>query len=168
MRWCELAAFTPVMRTHEGNRPDENLQVDSTPELLAHFSAMTQLHADLALYTRALCIEARDTGLPLQRPLFLHHEDDMDSDTLQTQYLYGQDLLIAPVITEGARRWRCYLPCDATWVHLWTGMPRECGFVDVEAPFGRPPVFYRSDSRHAPLFTEIAARHVARCKALLS
>ncbi|AUW57632.1 alpha-glucosidase [Sphingobium sp. SCG-1] len=168
MRWSELAAFTPVMRTHEGNRPDENLQVDSTPELLAHFAAMTQLHADLAPYTRALCIEARDTGLPLQRPLFLHHEDDMDSDTLQTQYLYGQDLLIAPVIAEGARRWRCYLPCDATWVHLWTGMPRECGFVEVEAPFGRPPVFYRSDSRHAPLFTEIAARHVARCKALLS
>ena len=34
-RWSELAAFTPVMRTHEGNRPDENLQVDSTPQLLA-------------------------------------------------------------------------------------------------------------------------------------
>ncbi|MDX3909054.1 MAG: alpha-glucosidase [Sphingobium sp.] len=168
MRWSELAAFTPVMRTHEGNRPDENLQVDSTAELLAHFAAMTQLHADLAPYTRALCVEARDKGLPLQRPLFLHHEEDMDSDILQTHYLYGSDLLVAPVVAEGATRWRCYLPSGATWVHLWTGIPSDCGYAEVEAPFGRPPVFYRADSRHAPLFADIAARHVERCRTLLA
>ena len=70
-RWCELAAFAPVMRSHEGNRPDDNLQYDSTPELLACFARWSRVHAALAPYVRTLCDEAAETGLPLQRPLFL-------------------------------------------------------------------------------------------------
>ncbi|MES2271325.1 MAG: alpha-glucosidase [Pseudomonadota bacterium] len=166
MRWSDLAAFTPVMRTHEGNRPDENLQVDSTPELLAHFAAMTQLHAHLAPYTRILREEARESGLPLQRPLFLHHEEDMDSDTLQTHYLYGRDLLVAPVITQGATRWSCHLPGGTDWVHLWSGTSYAPGSVEVDAPIGQTPAFYRADSAHAAFFADIAARHVARCARL--
>ena len=42
MRWAEMAAFTPVMRTHEGNRPRDNLQIDQDPEVLAHFARMTR------------------------------------------------------------------------------------------------------------------------------
>ncbi len=166
MRWSDLAAFTPVMRTHEGNRPDENLQVDSTPELLAHFAAMSQLHADLAPYTRALCEEARDTGLPLQRALFLHHEEDMDSDTLQTHYLYGRDLLVAPVIEADATRWSCHLPQGTEWVHLWSGARHAPGSVIVDAPIGRTPAFYRADSPRGAFFAEIGARHTARLEAI--
>ena len=47
-RWCELAAFAPVMRSQEGNRPDDNLQYDSTPELLACFARWSRVHAALA------------------------------------------------------------------------------------------------------------------------
>ena len=39
MRWAEMAAFTPVMRTHEGNRPRDNLQIDQDPEVLGAFRA---------------------------------------------------------------------------------------------------------------------------------
>ena len=42
MRWAEMGAFTPVMRTHEGNRPRDNLQIDQDPQVLAHFARMTQ------------------------------------------------------------------------------------------------------------------------------
>ena len=58
MRWAELAALTPVMRSHEGNRPDANLQIDSAPEILAHYAAMTRLHAGLAPYVRTLASES--------------------------------------------------------------------------------------------------------------
>lgn len=166
MRWSDMAAFTPVMRTHEGNRPDENLQVDSTPELLAHFAAMSQLHADLAPYTSALCEEARDTGLPLQRPLFLHHEEDMDSDTLQTHYLYGRDLLVAPVIEADATRWTCHLPQGTDWVHLWSGAHHCPGSVTVDALIGRTPAFYRADSARAAFFADIGARHLVRLETI--
>jgi alpha-glucosidase len=57
-RWCELAAFAPVMRSHEGNRPDDNLQYDSTPTLLACFARWSRVHAHLAPYVRHLCDEA--------------------------------------------------------------------------------------------------------------
>ncbi|MDG5746939.1 alpha-glucosidase [Qipengyuania sp. XHP0207] len=153
MRWAELAAFTPVMRTHEGNRPNENLQVDSTPELLAHFARMTRLHAAMAPYTSNLCEEAARTGLPLQRPLFLHYWDDLQARRIERQYLYGPDLLLAPVLESGARYWPCYLPAGDDWQHLWSGEPFVGGAkVTVAAPFGLPPVFVRKGCARADFF----------------
>ncbi|MDZ7588794.1 MAG: glycoside hydrolase family 31 protein [Parasphingorhabdus sp.] len=110
MRWIELGAFTPVMRSHEGNRPDDNLQIDSTPEILAHFAAMSRVHAALAPYVRSLCDVAVATGLPLQRPLFLHFPDDPHCHEIFDQYLYGEDMLIAPIVTENAHDRMVYLP----------------------------------------------------------
>ena len=59
-RWTEMAAFTPVMRTHEGNRPRDNLQIDQSPEVLAHFARFTRIWCHLAPYLRALSDAGRD------------------------------------------------------------------------------------------------------------
>ncbi len=72
MRWSEMAAFTPVMRTHEGNRPRENLQIDEDADVLAHFARMTRVYVHLAPYLKTLVAEARATGLPAQRPRPAH------------------------------------------------------------------------------------------------
>jgi alpha-glucosidase len=152
MRWCELAAFAPVMRSHEGNRPDDNLQYDSTPELLSCFARWSRVHAHLAPYVRYLCDEAAATGLPAQRPLFLHHADDASLWTVQDQYLYGADLLVAPVIEEGAIERDVVLPGSEPWRHCWTGEFFAPGSHLIPAPVGKPPVFYRPDSAFAPLF----------------
>lgn len=154
-RWCELAAFAPVMRSHEGNRPDDNLQYDSTPELLACFARWTRVHAALAPYVRGLSDEAALTGLPLQRPLFLHYPDDGALFAVQDQYLYGPDMLVAPVIEEGATSRRVILPGETPWRHVWTGEDYTPGEHDVAAPFDAPPVFYRPDSAYAPLFAAL-------------
>ncbi|MDE1917047.1 MAG: alpha-glucosidase [Sphingomonadales bacterium] len=151
-RWCELAAFAPVMRSHEGNRPDDNLQYDSTPELLACFARWSRVHAHLAPYVRHLCDEAVATGLPAQRPLFLHYPQDTSLYALQDQFLYGADLLVAPVIEESARLRSVTLPGDQPWRHVWTGMDFAPGTHDIAAPIGHPPVFYRTDSAFADLF----------------
>ena len=158
MRWSELCAFSPVMRSHEGNRPDENLQVDGDPAVLAHFVAMTRIHAALAPYVATLCDEAATTGLPLQRPLFLDWEDDPDCWGIETQFGYGRDLIVAPVIEPGCDRWAAYLPAGADWIHLWSGTRFAGGTsVEVAAPLGRPPVFWREGSAHAALFAGLAA-----------
>lgn len=158
MRWSEMAAFTPVMRSHEGNRPDDNLQLDGDAEVLAHFARMTRIHAALAPYVETLCDEAAATGLPLQRPLFLHFEEDAAAYAVETQYLYGADLLVAPVIETGAETWPVYLPAGADWVHLWSGARHEGGRdIEVAAPVGQPPVFYRAGSPHMALFAGLAS-----------
>ena len=157
MRWSELSAFSPVMRSHEGNRPDDNLQLDGDPQVLDHFVRMTKIHARLAPYVATLCDEAVATGLPLQRPLFLHHEDDPRAYAVETAYLFGRDLLVAPVIEAGRDSWTVYLPAGEPWAHLWSGKIEDGGQeVEVAAPIGEPPVFYRTTAVMRPLFEEIA------------
>jgi alpha-glucosidase len=158
IRWSEMAAFTAMMRTHEGNRPRLNTQMDSDPEVLAHFARMTRIYAYLAPYLRRLSDEAVATGLPVQRPLFLHFEDDPRTYAFQTAYLYGADLLVAPVIEAGRSDWTTYLPAGADWIHVWSGETYAGGQdATVAAPFGQPPVFYRAGSSDAALFAGIAA-----------
>lgn len=156
MRWSEMAAFTAVMRSHEGNRPDENLQLDQDAEVLAHFARMTRIYRHLAPYIRRLRDEAGERGLPLQRPLFLHHEDDPATYAEQTQYLFGRDLLVAPVIEEGKTTRHVYLPKGADWIHAWSGQLFAGGqLVETPAPLGKPPVFYRGDAADAALFRDL-------------
>ncbi len=157
-RWCELAAFAPVMRSHEGNRPDDNLQYDSAPELLACFARWSRVHAHLAPYVRHLCDEATAHGLPAQRPLFLHYPDDRVLWTVQDQYLYGADLLVAPVIEENAVERDVILPGDGMWRHVWSGADFTPGSHRIAAPIGQPPLFFRPDSAFAALFAGIAAQ----------
>lgn len=155
-RWCELAAFAPVMRSHEGNRPDDNLQYDSTPELLACFARWSRVHAHLAPYVRHLCDEAQKSGLPAQRPLFLHYPDNSALFTAQDQYLYGADLLVAPVVEQGVEGRSVILPGEGPWRHCWTGEDFAPGIHQISAPIGMPPVFYRPGSAFAPLFGRLA------------
>ena len=152
-RWIDLGAFTPVMRSHEGNRPDDNLQIDSSPELLSHFARMSQLHQRLASYVRHVLNEGQATGLPAQRPLFLHY-DAPEYHAVQDQYLYGADLLVAPVIEAGVTGRAAIIPSEG-WADLWTGEPLDQGSQWFDAPHGKPLVAYRLDSSFATLFAEL-------------
>jgi len=156
MRWAEMAAFTPVMRTHEGNRPGDNLQIDQDPAVLCHFARMTAIYVHLAPYLKGLSKEAHATGLPVQRPLFLHHEDDPQTFALWDCYLYGRDLLVAPVWKAGATARAVYLPKGETWHHVWSGEAHQGGQqIEVSAPLGQPPVFFRQGSAFAALFLKL-------------
>jgi alpha-glucosidase len=154
MRWSEMAAFTPVMRSHEGNRPRDNLQIDQDPEVLSHFARMTQVYVHLVPYLKSLVDDASTRGLPVQRPLFLHFEEDARTYAIQDAYLYGPDLLVAPVWQAGKAEWTTYLPEGADWAHVWSGRRFAGGQeVTVESPLGQPPVFSRDGSRFAELFS---------------
>ncbi|VWX47137.1 alpha-glucosidase [Novosphingobium sp. 9U] len=154
MRWCELGAFSPVMRSHEGNRPDDNLQIDSSDAILAQFAAMSKVHAILAPYVRHLSDEAVATGLPVQRPLFLHYFEE-PLFAVQDQYLYGADMLVAPIIEAKVSGRSVILPGEHPWRHLWSGKDFQPGTHFVDSPYGQPPVFYRPDSAFASLFATL-------------
>ncbi|MCL4674149.1 MAG: alpha-glucosidase, partial [Sphingomonadaceae bacterium] len=133
---------------------DDNLQIDSNPELVDGFVRWSRVHATLAPYVAHLVGEAQASGLPAQRALFLHFPHDRETFTIQDQFLYGADCMVAPVIEQGAVSRQVYLPGEAgdMWRHLWTGADWQPGWHDVPAPIGQPPVFYRPDSRFADLF----------------
>ncbi|CAN7678237.1 alpha-glucosidase [Pararhizobium sp. LjRoot238] len=153
MRWAEMAAFTPVMRSHEGNRPRENVQIDQDPHVLSHFARMTRVYKHLAPYLKSLSEEAVARGLPVQRPLFLHHQDDRETYAIQDSYLYGADMLVAPVWEAAQADRVVYLPRGERWVHAWTGEIFAGGEkLRIAAPLGQPPVFYRAGCAYEALF----------------
>ncbi|KAI8498917.1 hypothetical protein Bbelb_233700 [Branchiostoma belcheri] len=157
LRYAEAAVFTPVMRTHEGNRPDDSWQIFSSTDTSRQFGRLTQLYVHLAGYTRRLVRENSMAGTPVQRPLFYHYPADPRAYTEQYQYMYGPDLLVAPVYHEEVDTWAVYLPGETeTWVHLWTGVSYASGqVVSVSAPVGEPPVFYRAASTWVNVFRKI-------------
>lgn len=157
LRWAEMAAFTPVMRTHEGNRPDSNFQYYDDEDCMRRFGRLTQIYAALKPYLSALVRENAQEGLPVQRPLLLHYEEDPRTASEQTEYLLGRDVLVAPVYLSGQDSRSLYLPQD-DWIHLWSGERYAGGEISVPAPLGSPAVFYRADSDYAPLFAQIGER----------
>ncbi|NBF41268.1 MAG: alpha-glucosidase [Spirochaetes bacterium] len=155
LRWAEQAAFTPIMRSHEGNRPGDNWQFDSDAETLAHLARMTRVYTQLAPYHAHVVETYARTGLPAMRHPALHYGTDETAHRQRYQYLYGRDLLVAPVVKKNTDSWPVYLPEDE-WVHLWSGQPASPGWRTETAPCGRPPVYYRRGSEFAGLFASLA------------
>ncbi len=159
MRWVEASVFTPTMRSHEGNRPDAGWQFDSDRETLSHFARMSRVFTALKPYHLHCAAEYQERGIPMIRHPFIHYENDKTCHRLKYQYLYGRDLMVAPVVRRGRRQVRCYLP-DDEWIHLWTGKRFDGGqFHKVPAPIGEPAVLYRATSEHVRLFEAIRAEH---------
>jgi len=74
---------------------------------------------------------------------------------VEDQFLFGSDLLVAPVLYEGHRTRRLYLPQGAGWVDAWNGKEYAGGqWVEVAAPIEKIPVFWRQGSEETFLFSD--------------
>ena len=122
-RWTELAAFSPVMRTHHGASAGENWQWDQDAATLAFFAKYARLHVALFPYRYTLAREASEKGLPMMRHLALHWlvKDPSVAD-IKDQFLLGPSLLVAPVQADQARQRKVYLPgANSSWYHYFSG-----------------------------------------------
>jgi alpha-glucosidase len=154
LRWAELAAFTIMMRTHEGNRPGRNHQFDTDASTLEGLARMGRLRVGLSPYFKALARECAGTGTPVLRPLFFADEDDPLAWRIATQFMVGPDLLVAPILKKGARSRKLRVP-SGTWIHLWTGKPVEGrAWIRSNAPIGEPPAYFRDGSPWEGVFRE--------------
>lgn len=146
LRWTELGAFLPIMRTHEGNDRENNWQWDSDAETVAHFRRFARIHEALAPHLEALADQAQVSSEPIVRHLMLDSDDPV-ARHVDDEFLLGRDLLVAPVLEQGATTRHLWLP-EGTWYHVWTGAPYEGpAWIDVDAPIGSPPVFSRDTDR---------------------
>ncbi|HEX5849905.1 MAG TPA: alpha-glucosidase [Rubrobacter sp.] len=157
LRWVELAAFTTVFRTHEGNIPEVNHQFYSDEETLEHFVRFCRVYATWKPYRMKLVKEASERGLPLVRHPFIHYPEDPEVLALEYQFMVGAELMVAPVLDPGTDAVDVYLPAGG-WVHLWTGnkygSPDRGTYKTFPAPMGEPAVFFRAGSAEGLGFRE--------------
>jgi alpha-glucosidase len=147
LRWTELGAFTPYMRTHQGGKKLLNWSWKSDAETSAHFARFARIHRALAPELQALAAAAATTSAPIVRHLMLADPDDPGSRGVSDEYLLGDAMLVAPVVVQGATTRDVYLP-PGTWYHVWTGTAYTGpATITVPAPIGSPPVFSRDVDR---------------------
>jgi len=157
LRWSELSAFNAVYRSHEGNRPDENVQVYSSERTLSHFARFARIFAALSPYRKVLIDEAARAGHPVVRPMFFHYPEEKSFQHIDSeQFMLGPDVIMAPVLDPGRSHVRVHLP-QGNWVHFFTGKlyRSQSQTFSLSAPVGTPAVFYKENSPFADLFARI-------------
>lgn len=146
IRWCELGALAPVMRTHHGTARPRNWKFTTDRQTLAIYRRYARLHTALFPYLYALAREASGPGLPIVRALALGYPQERAAWSIHDQYLLGPDLMVAPVVRRGHRGRHLWIP-PGTWIDWWTGAGFQGpGRVAVSAPLDRIPLFVRGGS----------------------
>lgn len=151
LRWLEMNIFSPLLRTHEGNQPVNDFQFDGDEESLRYTAFAADLHSALKPYLQEVRKECIEKGIPMMRPLFYHYAG-FENET--EEYLLGRDVLVAPVLKEGAVKRMVRLPED-TWIQADTGKAYTGGTYEIDAPLYHPPVFIRQSSEWAEPLTII-------------
>jgi alpha-glucosidase len=141
-RWFQFGAFSPIFRAH-GWVWREHLPWAHGPAIEAICRRYLDLRMRLLPYLYTLAWQAHTRALPLMRPLAMEYPADPNVWELGRQYLFGPDLLVAPVTRAGATHWPVYLPAG-TWFDFWTGERYEGGrAISVETPLDTIPLFAR-------------------------
>ena len=134
-RWIGFGLFSSHSRLH-GNASYRVpwLYDEEAVDVLRHF---TELKCMTMPYLMRVAVEAHRTSIPVMRPMTLEFPGDPTCRTLDRQYMFGDELLVAPVFHE--TRAEYYLP-EGDWAHLLTGELRRGGkwFFDVLDYFGMP------------------------------
>lgn len=164
VRWFQYGTFSPVMRLHGDRKPMTKLyRKDGSPNLFTggnnevwSFGEETyeilkkymNIREKIRPYTRELMRQAHEKGTPVMRTMFYEFPDDETCWELKDQYMFGSDLLIAPIVYENMTSRKVYLPKGAVWTSLHDGKQYEGGqFVLVDAPLDVIPVFTKNGRR---------------------
>ncbi|XVX19412.1 TIM-barrel domain-containing protein [Actinomycetota bacterium] len=159
-RWIEFGAFSGVMRLQAGGinifGPARTQVTD--PAVAPVWKRYTQLRTRMYPYVSGSHDAYAASGLPVMRHLSLAYPGDRVATGLEDQYLFGADLLVAPVVAQGASERTVYLPAGE-WVDLWRSVSmaddgeitlgaatRHTGGsrVSVPAPVGQIPTQVRA------------------------
>jgi alpha-D-xyloside xylohydrolase len=157
VRWFQFGAFCPLFRLHGHREPTMPFGLDQTGgpneawsfgrDAYEHITAAMFLRERLRPYIMTQMRTTHETGMPPMRPLFVDFPDDNRAWQVDDAYLFGPDLLVAPVACYGARKRLVYLPAGSRWTTPWTGETIPGGTeTDAAAPIGQIPLFLRDDA----------------------
>ncbi|MFO0612760.1 MAG: glycoside hydrolase family 31 protein [Polyangiaceae bacterium] len=152
-RWTELGAWSPVMRTHHGTKPNLEWSWEKDDETLQHFKRYAKLHMALVPTMSGLAKVATATGLPIWRALSIAYPADEKVWGIDDEVMLGDGLVIAPVTDAGATARDVYLP-EGTWYAWGGGVTVQGGATfSTPAPVGEIPVFARAGTI-VPMFPD--------------
>jgi len=164
VRWFQFAAFCPVFRAHgrnwhlrlpwgwdggDGGPPEtNNFHLDPSElhntEVEPICRKYLELRYRLMPYLYTTVRDCHDTGMPIMRALWLHHPDDPAAVARGDEYLWGRDILVAPVVEKGASSRRLHLP-RGTWLDFWTEELVEGGReIDRAVDLATLPLYVRA------------------------
>ena len=150
VRWFQYGVFCPLFRLHGFRKGDPNTpnEVWSFGDsAYGHIKACLAQRERLRPYIKTHMQVAAETGLPLMRPLLVDFHDDPEAWAVEDQFMFGPDILVAPVVQEGARARRVYLPQGTAWIDAATQETHEGGqSIDASAPLDYIPVYLRKGS----------------------
>ncbi|HUT55413.1 MAG TPA: glycoside hydrolase family 31 protein [bacterium] len=142
-RWIEQGVFYPFCRNHSMIETSDQEPWAFGPEVEDLSREMIRLRYQLLPYTYSLFQESVRSGLPVMRPLLLEYPRDENTYNLADEFLWGPDLLVAPVMAEGATGREVYLP-EGKWYDWWTGQsfdgPQR---IKARAPLEVLPLYAR-------------------------
>ncbi|WP_119071333.1 alpha-xylosidase [Aggregatilinea lenta] len=142
VRWAQFGLFSPASRAH-GMSSRLPWDYGEEAERIVRDYVRLRYHLMPYIYTSAKV--AADTSLPLIRPMVLEFPDDPVTYTMDLQYLFGPDLLVAPIYNAEGRR-PVYFP-EGAWIDYWTHEIIEgpqTRFVDV--PLDVMPLYVRANA----------------------
>lgn len=143
VRWMELGAMLPFFRVHCVQYAPRQEPWSFGAKALAHSRKILRRRYRLLPYLYRLALEAHETGLPMVRPLWMHH-DDVPKGRGHDEFLVGDALLCAPVLKPGATSREVWLPAGS-WIDFETGEVLAGGrSVTRQAPLGTSPLFVRA------------------------
>lgn len=154
-RATEMAAFAPIMQFHsEASAPSTseerspwNAQArtgDNT--IISHFAKYTNTRMNLLPYIFSEAKKTSNTGVPMMRAMVLDYPTDSNTYGLTAQYMFGDNLLVAPVVNQGETNKSIYLP-QGDWIDFWWGSQRPGGrTISYYASVDDLPVFVKSGS----------------------
>ncbi len=144
VRWFQFGAFCPLFRAHgrtwhlrlpwgwntgelghneisnyTGGAGNPDLSELRNAEVEPICKKYLELRYRMMPYLYSAVRETHETGLPIMRALWLHYPDDATAVSRGDEYLWGRDVLVAPVVEKGSTERKLYLP-RGDWYDFWT------------------------------------------------
>lgn len=143
VRWLQLGTFSPVLRTHS----QQVSEPYKYPEYQHIILPLVKERYAWLPYNYTLAFENASAGQPLVRPLNYYNSADTSLDTISDEYLWGRDVLVAPVLTQGAVERKVAFPAG-TWVDVADPSKVYHGgeTITYPAPLEVLPMFVRAGS----------------------
>lgn len=165
IRWFQYATFSPVLRMHGDRQPHSEPLGNSGGGLAASgapneiwsygkenekiFANFIKIRESLKPYIKEVMCEAHELGRPVMRPLFYDFPEDELAWDIEYTFMFGPDILVAPIINYKHRKRKVYLPHNNNWINAFTGEKLSGGdFYVIEAPIDFIPVFYKEQTKY--------------------